>query len=204
MNDDLTSRRRDVVLAAVAIAVLALIARFGFIARNGALISPDSTDYTRLAENVRAQGVFSLDTSAPFSSSIRRPPVYPGFLLAFVQSGKVSTRGAVIGQAIVDAGVAVLVLQLALLAFNLRYAVLAGLLYAIHPGAIYSSASILSESLFTALSVGGVLAAVWGRQRNYLSVTALGGVASALRRSPVLLPCPFLSCLAGSRCCYRR
>src|SRR5688572_27515863 len=179
---------------AAVVFVLAFGVRMGFLAVRGVTTAPDSTDYVRLAQNLRAHGAFSLDAGPELMPTIRRAPLYPFFLAAFVRSGQVSLGAVATVQAILDAGVAVLILLLTSAALNLRWAFVAGLAYAFHPGAIYISTTILSEPLFTALSLIGVSLAFYGLLRNRLALTALGGFAFGMATlcRPIALPLPFL------------
>jgi 4-amino-4-deoxy-L-arabinose transferase-like glycosyltransferase len=179
---------------AAAVFLLAVCARVAFFAARGVTTAPDSVDYARLAENLRAHGAFSLDTDLPLMPTIRRAPLYPVFLAAFVSSGSVSLVAATVAQAIIDAGVAVLIILLASAIVNLRWAVISGLVYALYPGSIYFTTTILSETLFTALLTVGVVLVLYGFRSNRLTLTALPGVAFglAILCRPIAFPLPFL------------
>ncbi len=193
-NNSARSTTRSLLWVIAAVFLLALGARVAYLAVNGIVRPPDSVDYIRLAENVRTQGVFSLDVGEPLIPSIRRAPFYPVFLMTFIWSEGVSTKAAVATQVILDAGVAVLVLLLANMALNLRWAATAGLAYAIHPGAIYFSTALLSETLFTALSATGLFLVLKGLFRDRLALTGLAGATFGLATlcRPIALPFAFI------------
>lgn len=188
------STTKSLVWAITAVFVLSLGARVIYLATNGVIYPPDSTDYIRLAENIRTHRAYSLDVEEPFVPSIRRAPLYPVFLMVFIRKGGFSGSAVAATQAILDAGVAVLVLLLANAALNLRWATATGLAYAVHPGAIYFSTVVLSETLFTALLALGLFLALKGLLRDRLVLTILAGVAFGLATlcRPISLPLPFL------------
>jgi hypothetical protein len=175
---------------AVGVFVVALGARMAFGAVRGPVLTPDSRDYISLARNLEANRAFSLDSTPPFTPTIRRAPLYPVVLTPFVRDGSLNASGVVGSQAVLDALVAVMILQLATWAAGLRVAAAAGLGYALHPGAIYFSANILSESLFTALLVGAVCALVMASRGGALPWSMLGGTLLGLAAlcRPVALP----------------
>jgi 4-amino-4-deoxy-L-arabinose transferase-like glycosyltransferase len=185
---------KSLLLAAAAVFLLALGVRIAFAAARGVKLTPDSADYVRLAENLRAHGAYSLDPSEPFTPSIRRAPLYSFFLAPLVGAEGVSVNRAAAAQTVIDAAVAVLALLLAHAALSLRWAAAAGVAYAIHPGAIYFSTNILSEPLFTALNVAGALLLLYGLSRDRPALSALGGVAFGLATlcRPISLPLPLL------------
>lgn len=190
---------KSLLWAIAAVFLLALCARVAFLSVRGVKFTPDTADYIRLAENLRAHGAFSLDKGAPFTPSIRRAPLYSAFLAAFIWSGGVSVPWAVAAQIGMDAAVAVLVLLLAHAALSVRWALAAALAYAIHPGAVYLSTYMISEPLFTALTVAGALLVLYGLLRDRLALTIFGGVAFGLATlcRPISLPLPFLLVAAG-------
>lgn len=110
---------------------------------------------------------------------------------------------ASIAQVLLDSGTAALVFLFVSMVLSLRWATAAGLSYAVFPAAIYYSTNILSESLFTFLLVGGVVAVAIGFRRDRLLLTALGGalLAFATLTRPIALPLPFL--FAGVSLLYR-
>jgi hypothetical protein len=191
-----THTKRDFLFYAVVVFLVAAGARFAFLAFRGPTLSPDSADFLLLAENIRTHGAYSLDTAPPFTPSIRRAPVYAFFLAALPMAKTNRAVAAAVLQVLLDAGVAVMVLLLALRSSVLRWrwSIAAGFAYAIFPGAIYASTTVLTEPLFTSLLVGGVLAAVVGFSKDRLRLTALAGVLLALAAlcRPIALPIPVI------------
>jgi hypothetical protein len=185
-------RHRGILLWGAVVFLVAAGARITLLALRGPALSPDSADYIRLAENIRAHGVFSLDLAPPFTPSIRRPPLYPFILSALPVSESSLPKWTALLQALLDSGTAVMVLVLASLFLGLRWATGVGLMYAFFPGALYQSTAILTESLFTALLVGGVLATLGGLRKDRLLFTALGGLLLGLAAlcRPIALPLP--------------
>ncbi|HLA08995.1 MAG TPA: hypothetical protein VJ023_00145 [Pyrinomonadaceae bacterium] len=187
-------KSRGALLCAVALFVLAFAARLTFIAANGPVLTPDSRDYILLAQNLRANATFSLDPGAGQTPTIRRAPLYPVLLMPFLTTGSIWTLGVVIFQSALDSLVTLLVLQLALWVVSLRLSFVAGLAYALHPGAIYFCSTVLSESLFTALLVGGVFGLIWAFRHDSLKSSAGSGVLLGLATlcRPIALPLSLL------------
>jgi len=149
-------------------------------------------EYLTLARNLMAHGIFSLETSAPYAPSIRRAPFYPAFLALFDWLGLGSPAVVASIQAVMDAAVAVAVLVLAQRLVRSKWARAAALMYALHPGAIVSSTTLLSETVFTDLLVGSALALVVGLERSRLWLVAISGfwlgLAILCRPTALLLP----------------
>lgn len=189
-----TQPKRSLLFYALVVFLVAAGARFTFLALRGPTLSPDSVDFIQLAQNLREHGAYSLETAPPFTPSIRRAPVYAFFLAALPVANANLPVAAAVLQILLDAGVAVMVLLLALQSLDLRWSIAAGLAYAIFPGAIYASTTVLTEPLFTALLVAGVLAAVLAFSKNRSRMTALAGVLLALAAlcRPIALPIPVI------------
>lgn len=186
---------RSLFVVGAAVFLIALSARVAFLETNGVQLTPDSADYILLAKNLRAHGAFSLEAEPPLTPTIRRAPLYPVFLAAFVRPGGISINGVVAAQIIMDAAVAVFVFLLVFMIIpSVRWAVGAGLTYALYPGAIYVTPSILSEPSFTFFLVAGVLSVVIAFQQDAPKWSAVGGILlglAALCRT-IALPLPFL------------
>jgi 4-amino-4-deoxy-L-arabinose transferase-like glycosyltransferase len=178
----------------LAVFFVALAARLFFLVWRGAEATPDTTEYLRLAHNIFVHGAFSLDVSPPLTASIRHSPLYPVFLAALGWCGLLSPIVVVIIQALLDAVVAVLVLLLTRIILPLRWALAAALVYSIHPGAIFITSMLMSESLFTFLQISAVALLVLGVQRNRLAITLLAGIAIglAILCRAIAIPVPFL------------
>ena len=184
--------------------------RLGFVVWHGPVFSPDSEDYFILARNLATQHIFSLDSAAPYTPSIRRAPLYPGFLALAGWFGASSPIAVTAIQAVLDAGVAVVILVLGG-GSNIgmtRWAKTAAAMYAVHPGAIVASATLLSETLFTGLLAFSVWALESGLRRNRLGLVAVSGFGLGLailcRPIALLLPVALVSVLFVVRAVRRR
>lgn len=158
-----------------AIFVVALVARLAFIAVHGVILTPDSSEYRLLGRNIRGFHSFSTSVSAPVEPSIARPPVYPLFLALFT-----TAAGAAIAQAVLDALVCLLLFLMASRVVRAPFAAAVALLYALHPGAIASSAAMLSEALFTTLLFAGVYLALIAAERLNGALAVCAGAALGL------------------------
>lgn len=165
--------RRTVLLC---VFLVALATRLLYVSLAEPRMTPDSSDYVTLANNVRMHGSFSLSTQAPYTPTIRRAPMYPLFLTLF----GASLNAARAAQSLLDALVASMICGLAGRRVRLRWAAAAGLLYAVHPGAVLYANSILSESLFTFLLSTTIALLVVAIDRNDLRWSAAAGVVMAV------------------------
>jgi 4-amino-4-deoxy-L-arabinose transferase-like glycosyltransferase len=174
--------------------MLGFIVRILFLAWRGPGMSPDSSEYLTLAHNLLSHGAFSLDLAAPFTPSIRRAPLYPAFLAMLSWLGLLSPVFVVIVQAILDAAVAAMIVVIARVVLPLKWAMAAAVAYAIHPGAIYASSTVLSEPLFTFLQCGSLMLLVLALQTNRLRLSVCSGLLMGLAVlcRPVAQFLPFL------------
>jgi len=185
---------RSLFWTALLVFALAFFARMTFYAVHGASTSPDSNEYLTLAHNLVAHHAFSLEASAPYVPSIRRSPAYP-FALAVLEWMGLSAPAWIIAlQSALDAAVAVIVLLLGQLVLPLRWAMAGAVFYAVHPGAIYTTTTILSEPLFTFLLSVAVALLIFGLKSSRVAVPIVAGVAmgAAILCRPVVLPLPFV------------
>jgi 4-amino-4-deoxy-L-arabinose transferase-like glycosyltransferase len=199
MEDQIASTKsapvtKSLIWAMVAVFATAFCVRIVFVALRGVKVAPDTADYTRLAENIRAHGAFSLEAGPEFTPSIRRAPLYPVFLAGFVHSGNVSQSAVAVTQIILDAGIAAVIVLLVTSLATVRWALIAGAVYALHPGAIYFSTAIITEPLFTPLSVASTVLLIYGLRSNRAVLTTLAGAAFGLATlcRPVVFLLPFL------------
>lgn len=158
MSEPAPSRPWSIVGFALALrlAFLALVLWGG-----GRWREPDSSDYLRLATNLRRHQRFARDLSGRVPD-IKRGPGYPS-LLALTGAG-LDERGeprpglVLVAQALLGAGACLALWSLALaLGFDERTARAAALLLALDPLSITYAALALTETLFTALALAGVL-----------------------------------------------
>jgi 4-amino-4-deoxy-L-arabinose transferase-like glycosyltransferase len=154
-------RRQQLALMIFAVAV---IARLGFVAVHGSIATPDTSGYQLLARNLLRFHAFSASEAPPLQSAISRPPVYPLFLALLLAAGHYAIVPAVV-QAILDALVCVMIFLMASRVARRPFAVAVSLLYALHPGAVTNSATLLSDSLFTTLLCIAVFLALIAAER---------------------------------------
>jgi 4-amino-4-deoxy-L-arabinose transferase-like glycosyltransferase len=181
-----------------AVFLLAMATRVGFYVASGPDHEPDSGQYLLLARNLALHGTFAFSTAPPLEPAVRRAPVYPLFLATFEFLGLGTERAPFFVQHVLDASVAVLILLLASLVVPFPWAVAAAFVYAIHPGAIAFSNTMLTETLFTFLFTWAVGALALGLQRNALGWTIASGLGlgvAALCR-PIALVFPLLFAVA--------
>lgn len=129
------------------IAALGLALRLGgaWLQRNLPL-EADAAGYAAIAQNLVHAGQFAMEPGAP---TARRPPLYPVFLAPFVVLCSSPWACARTAQAFLDASTCFFVYGFAWLALRRRReALLAALLYAVHPAFVAYSGRILTEALF--------------------------------------------------------
>ncbi|MBS1811274.1 MAG: glycosyltransferase family 39 protein [Acidobacteria bacterium] len=184
---------------AIGIFLLAVLLRLGYVLLRQPSLSGDSGDYLSLAENLIYQQVFSFDGVVP---TIRRPPFYPWFLsgICLITGEQPSASVYIITcvQAILDSFVAVIVFQLSRITLALRFALGAGIFYAICPGVIDMTRHILSETIFTSLLACMMLCLLWGIKSGKSSLFIIAGVllgSAILSRSIAILLIPILGAL---------
>lgn len=196
-----TARSLDVRLLAVLLAVTltALAVRLTYIAAGSSAEGPDSFQYRTIAKNIRTHHAFSLDSSPPFGPTIRRAPLYPLFLALVAGSENgISGERARICQSVLDALVAAMICLILYGLVKLRWAVAAGLTYALHPAAMLYASSILSESLFTFLATVAVTILVFGVRRDKLSWVFAAGLVMGLAALARPVAAPFFIVVAAA------
>lgn len=152
----------------------------------GRAFDSDSGEYLRLAGTLLEAGTFP---------SITRTPAYPSFIASvYYLFGKLPQAVLVI-QSLLDSATAVIVTLISYrIIQDARYALLAGLLYAMNPFAVFYSNMILSETLFTfILAVATFLFTRFNqsdRKTDMVLSSLLTGVAIFFR--PIALYVPFL------------
>jgi len=173
-----TSGGRGPALRAAALVFLAaLCVRGGYVAVRGVAFDYDSTAYQTIGRNIATYGAYSLAESPPLAPTIRRAPVYPAVLAVLGATERETALRVVLVQIVLDALTAAGIVLLASLAVSLPWAVAAGALYAIHPGAVDASRYVLNEALFTFLSILVALGVAFGLRERRPLLTALAGAA---------------------------
>lgn len=183
--------RLGAVLLCVFLAALAT--RLAYISFMPPRLTPDSFEYVTLAKNIRTHASFSLRPAAPYTPTIRRAPAYPLFLTLFGGS----LNGARTVQSLLDALVAALICATAARRVRLRWAAAAGLLYALHPGAVVYANSILSENLFTVVLTSAIALIVFAIDRDDLRWAAAAGTVMAAAALCRPIGAPFILVAAG-------
>jgi hypothetical protein len=161
---------------AFAIFAIAVAARLAFIGVHGVITAPDSSDYRVLSRNILRFHAFGTSAAAPVQPSVVRPPVYPLLLTLFGHS----SIAAVIVQSVLDALVCVMLFLIASRVARAPFAAAVSFLYAIHPGAIVASATILSEATFTVLLCTAVLLTLIAAERVSVPFAICAGATFGL------------------------
>ncbi len=149
------------------------------------MVNSDTREYQVLAANIREHASFSLDTGAADSPTTRRGPTYPLFVAVFGNA----TRFV---QCALDAAVAAMICLIAGLRVRTRWAVAAGLLYAVHPGAVAYANALLIESVLTFLMTATVVMLVIAARRDAAGWAVGAGALFALATLCRAVVAPFL------------
>ena len=124
--------------------------------------APDSLDYEQIGRNLASYGVFSGSAGPPFEPDFQRMPLFPSLIaLAYLLSPDRLGLGpplAIAGNVLLGSLTAALLVPLGALYGGRRVGVLAGLLLAIDLWSTLYATVLLSETAFTALLVGALLA----------------------------------------------
>jgi len=160
----------------------------------------DTFDYLTLAGNLYHHGAYSVNNFPDFIPSLRRAPGYPYFLTFFewLGGGKVSFQAVAFVQCVLDSITAVAVFLLARKVAAKPYAAAAALFYAFHPGAIFRTRLMLTESFFTFLIVVGVLFLIdaFEDEKIWLLILSALFLGLAVLTRPVAVILPVLFALA--------
>lgn len=141
----------------------------------------DSQSYLRPAQNMLTHGVFSQDTTPPYTPDALRTPGYPAFLALFMLLfGTEPYIGIVAAQVVIGALTSIGLLLLGQKLFNSSTGLLVGFLHAIAPMQVSMVGWILTETLFTALLVSGLLLLVTGFQKSKWWMFGLSGLIFGL------------------------
>ena len=139
----------------VALFMLALLPRLAYLLWRWSVLpdwNVDAIGYHQLAINLVEQGVFSLNTAAPFLPDAVRTPGYPIFIALVLALFGPEPRLVLCVQIVVDSITAVLVALLARrLSHTPRAAIWAGVLYALNPLCWRYCAELYVESLLAGL-----------------------------------------------------
>jgi hypothetical protein len=187
-------------LFVIALAPRLALLSYGPWSQPGRALQPDSFRYLQLAENLREFHTFGLrqeeglvhqslaslrvanGTLPPADGNGLRPesfrtPGYP-FLIALIQELAGGIRTILVMQCLLGSMMACMVASVArTVGLPIRGAVLAGVIWALHPGLIVYDCVVLTESLFNAVAITALLLA--GRFRSPFGL-ALAGAALGL------------------------
>lgn len=148
---------------------------------------------------------FSLDDGPPFGPTIRRAPLYPLFLALVGGSGDgISGQRVRVWQAVLDSLVAAMICLILHGLVRMRWAVAAGMVYALHPAAMLYASSILSESLFTFLVTLAVTILLFGIRRDKLSWVFAAGLLMGLAALARPVAAPFFLIVAAAIWWWRK
>lgn len=178
----------------VALFLLAFAARTGWIIlrwiqQGNTLEFPDEALHWQLASNLVQNGTLVTDDGRLAA----RMPLYPLFLYPFAWLGPTGTLLARLAQAVLSSITVLLGTRLAHDAAGRRPALVAALLLALNPFAVFFSALLLTEVLFTVLLVG-LIGCTWQLLHNphsgwrpLITIALLGPLAILTRPSAALL-----------------
>jgi hypothetical protein len=189
--------------AAGVVFFVALFARGTFLAAEGVKYNHDSYALQTIARNVATRGAYSVSEGPLFPPTIRRAPLYPAFLALLGATDQATATRAAVAQIALDALTAALLVLFAGTVVPLPWAVAVGIAYALHPGEIDATRRVLSETLFTTVLMGSVVAVAFGTLRGRVALTAAGGFALgvAILTRPIAMPflaiIPLTVALAG-------
>lgn len=153
-------------------------ARMLFFGWRGNFRHGDAPEYVLLAKNLAVHGVLSEASAPPFTPTTRRPPLFPVWLALLGGGG--NDVVVAVAHSILDSIVAVLVFLLTATVADRRWALAAGLFYALHPGAISTTCTVLSEPLFTFLLTSSAALLVFALRRDAPPWTIAAGAVAGL------------------------
>lgn len=189
------------------LAVLALTLRAGWIvfrwsSHGAAFEYPDEELHWQLATHLVRDGTLISDDGRLAA----RMPLYPLLLAPWAALGPMGVLGARLAQAVLGAATVVVAARLARTAAGARAALVAGLLVACDPFGIFFCNLILTETLFTFLTValtacvGTVIARPADQWRAWIGIAVVGALAVLTRPSAAgWLPLLWLLVLALGR-----
>jgi 4-amino-4-deoxy-L-arabinose transferase-like glycosyltransferase len=179
LSDTVVSSRAQV-LSLLAVFLLALSVRFGYLAMMGPRAGGDTPEYVSLAHNIAVGNGYTLNTSAPFIPMVKRAPAYPAFIALFTGRGPVHPYGIAAVQILLDSVVAAAILLLTPAVSSRGVRIAAAAMYAIHPGAVAAASALLSEALFTFLVACSALLVIAGWRANRHALASIAGVVMGL------------------------
>lgn len=187
--------------ALLLIVILALLARTGVLVTNlpdpeRAVLGSDTDQYLQVATALFLDGRYGNVTPSGFGPELIRTPGYPAFLSLFMPIWGTRPLGAVmVAQVILGTLITIGVAILANRLFDVKTGLVAGIIYALAPMSIVVTGFAYTETLFTALLVGGCLLLIEGQDKDKWLLSLLSGLAlglATLTRSIGLFIMPLL------------
>jgi len=170
-------------------AVLLIYAPWRPLVESAALLESDAGVYHRLALCMLQSDGFCLNTN--------RTPGYPGFVAAIYALAGTAPWVVLAVQALVDALTIMLTYALGIRLFSPVAAAAAALLLALDPTSLFTSSSLLTDSLFTLLFLSAVCLLLLGmnsaQHRWALAAGLVLGLAAWVRPSAQYLPVLFFA-----------
>ena len=195
-----------------ALLVLALAVRIGYIAATpGYHVVHDAVDYDVHAHSIAAGHGYAHIGSGPGGATAFRPPGYPYFLagvysLPGVDLANAASRARAgrIANALVGTAIVALIGLLAAQLFDRRLALAAMALAAVYIPLVLAGGALMSETLFAALLLGALVAAIHQRgspHRLRWAIVAgfLGGLMILTRANSLVLLAPLAVAVWGGR-----
>src|SRR3989344_1689930 len=171
-----------------------------------ARLTGDATGYVLLAQNILEHQVFSFSRQEPLVPDSFRAPGYPLFLAGLFSIFH-SWIAVLIAQALLVSAAPVL-LYILLRPYHERAAWWGSILFAFEPVRLFTSSTLLSDALFTCLSLGSlVLLSAAAARRSLWRVAGAGlvlGLAILVRPIAQFLPLLFVGYLFVAQVPWRR
>ena len=146
------------------------------------IMFPDTTQYLSLAREIGSGAILGkdFDLEQGFGGSRKIPPLYSLLIAPFTWTGlDLELVGTVISL-VLSVLTMIPLYWLAQLLFGRRAAVIAGMLFVLHPFTLYYAGTVLTESTFAALYLTLILAVTLALDRPTLGRAAATGVLAAL------------------------
>lgn len=176
----------------IALALMLRLGLFLYFIQYGQFVDNDSKLYLLLADNLLEHGVFSEQTTAPFTPEVFRTPGYPAFLALLKGLGLAGTHWVVFIQEIIYGLCIFMVYQHGQRLFSSKILTATLVFMLVEPGGLVYPKMIMSELLFLAFFLAGMLAIgeylLAPRLRALFMAGVLLGVGALIRPAVFYLP----------------